>query len=375
MNSINYPPDKKKLQDFEKKFYNCLKKDNESSINTHLSNIAYGTGTLDFKTLVTLDFESLINIAPVLKTYNSTQPLKPKTVNGKVIQVTDFAEYFNYKSNQSKIAAFFMSRKELDLRSCLYCGIDFISSFTDFPDYTSNIDFINKADPYELLYVKDMDTTIANAIVLKRTTTTYTKVDDIPATPGIIKSIKKIPFSNSHNHFTLDHMIPQGAYKFFSLCLYNLVPSCYSCNSKFKKARVFELKDELKYISPTSKHYSLNKDFEFRLYFTGQLNTIQSTAGFSVSKFISKNEEYIQKYLRMFKIPGRYTYHKNIALKLIENRVNYSDSRINEIKQQTGMSDSELRTLIFGEELFNDDLLGLPFVKFKRDIAKNIKII
>jgi hypothetical protein len=41
----------------------------------------------------------------------------------------------------------------------------------------------------------------------------------------------------------------------------------------------------------------------------------------------------------------------------------------------TGLAKKELSKLIFGEELFNDSMKNNPLVKFKKDIAKKIKII
>lgn len=35
---------------------------------------------------------------------------------------------------------------------------------------------------------------------------------------------------------SFDHFLPRGRYPFLALCLYNMIPSCYRCNSQFKRA-------------------------------------------------------------------------------------------------------------------------------------------
>lgn len=48
---------------------------------------------------------------------------------------------------------------------------------------------------------------------------------------------------------TLDHYYPKGKYPYLALSLYNLVPSCYSCNSSLKTSKDFYKK---KYLHPFS---------------------------------------------------------------------------------------------------------------------------
>lgn len=48
---------------------------------------------------------------------------------------------------------------------------------------------------------------------------------------------------------TLDHYYPKGRYPYLGLSLYNLVPSCYSCNSSLKTTKDFYKK---KYLHPFS---------------------------------------------------------------------------------------------------------------------------
>ena len=371
MKKIEYPIGVD-LNNFETTYYKILSKKHLLKINNLLKNVPFGGKILTFEELVRLPFEDLIAFSPQIKAYSDNLDITDKVTG---VKTNAFADLFDYKGNQPKLANFFMTQKIASLKSCHYCSIDYISSFVDFPDYKSDTEFINKASKYELQYIKDLDETTANKIILGRGVSGYSNINVIPASIEIIDIIKEIPFSNSHNHFTLDHFLPQKSHKFYSLCLYNLVPSCYSCNTKFKNEIEFEIDNDLVYISPTSKDYSLFENFTFDILFSNRLDKVKTESEITLQNKISNYEKHIQKYLRMFKIMGRYIYHKDEILKLIEKKVKYSETRIEELSKYTGLSKKELYKLIFGEELFNDDMKNNPLVKFKKDIAKKIKIL
>ena len=62
------------------------------------------------------------------------------------------------------------------------------------------------------------------------------------------------------NGFTLDHYIDKGKYPFLALSLYNLIPSCYTCNSKVKGA------DEINNLSPSSSKFDFDERVKFRTF-------------------------------------------------------------------------------------------------------------
>jgi hypothetical protein len=382
MHKINYPVDSIELSSFKKEYYKSLTKTNESKINSHLNKIKF-KGSLNFKTLVLLDFEDLIKLAPKIKSYGdklnvpefntSGAPILDK--KGNPVFTNEFYDLFDYKGNQPKLAKFFMHQKCFNLKSCHYCAIDYINAFKDISDYSSNLDFINKADKFELQFIKKIDEKLALEIIQQRPLNLYKSVDELTVSQDIIDEIKMFDFKNGHNHFTLDHVLPQGKYKFYSLCLYNLVPSCYSCNSKFKNDIEFDINNDLKYVSPTSKEYSLNDDLEFKIYFSTDFSSIKTVSDFVLDKKINKNEDHIKTYLRMFKISGRHEFHKGVLLDLIEKKVKYADSRIKELSELTGISQKELMKIIFGKEIFEQEFFNQPLVEFRKDIAKQIHII
>ncbi|MAB56578.1 MAG: hypothetical protein CL524_03410 [Aequorivita sp.] len=348
-----------------------MDKSNEVKINRHLSNLIYKGTKLNLKLLVKLSFDELIDIEPILIAYSKTRDkIIPK--KKKQLYENDFKELFNYKKNQPSIATFFMRQNCFNLSVCHYCGIDYVNAFKDIEDYQDGKHFINKASIRDLQYIKGIGLVKANSIISNRP---YSNVSQLKCSKTIKKEINDFNFSNSHNHFTLDHVLPQKTHKFYSLCLYNLVPSCYSCNSKFKGFMSFKINKNLKNVSPTSGSYSLNDDFRFQIYYPNiKFNDIKDVSEFVLEKKIFRNNNHLENYFEMFKIAGRYTFQKDQILSLIKNKIKYPPSKIREISKKTGVSISNLNEIIFGKELFDVDLSNQPMIKLKRDIARTLKI-
>lgn len=369
MYKINYPISIADKTTFENAYYNSLKNIDESAINVHLANINYNGETINFKQLVLLPFEDLINWKTILHTYAT--PLNT-VVDKKKSNI--FTDLFNYTNNQPNIANFFMNQETIELNACYYCGIDFINAFKDIGDYKNVIDFINRADKNELKKIKFIGEEGCKKVINKRRIGEIKTVAD----SGLDKRQQiHVEYYNdiyTHNHFTLDHFLPQKDNKFYSLCLYNFVPSCYSCNTKFKNGQSFKTTNSLGQISPTSGSYTLDKDLVFKLYYSDLLSKILTKSDFILEIKADNNKEHSNKYIEIFKLKGRYTYHKSKALHLIKQKNNYSESMIKEISLRTGLPLMEVRKLVFGDELFVEQFTNEPFVKFKRDVAKNIGI-
>lgn len=376
MIKINYPSDPVELVAFESEYYSCLNMTSVeiTTFDSHLSNISFLGLPLTFKRLVKLKFDQLIDLKDDIVLYQNSVRLLTVIRDGKSIQINPFMELFNYYANQSKIASFFMRQSSLNMRTCHYCGIDYINAFTDLDDYLDGKDFLNNANIHDLQIIKGISFVKAQKIIAKRTTIPFDSVAKSGFSINIRNQINALDFENGHNHFTLDHVLPQSKYKFYSLCLYNFVPSCYSCNSKFKNKIEFNIDINLSKISPTSENYSFTNDFNFKLFYSKNIVDIKSVSDFVLQKIILRNEDHIQDYFAMFKISGRYTFHKDQILTLIEKKIKYPQSKIKELSKATGLSQKEIKYMIFGKELFDPSLSNQPFVKLKRDIATNIGI-
>jgi hypothetical protein len=249
------------------------------------------------------------------------------------------------------------------------------------------IHFINKSSQNELKII--LGDSKAKLIYDELRIRSISNLDELITIRGIgrttvdkIKTVRFIDLKKLKNHFTLDHFIPKNKYPYFALSLFNLIPSCYSCNSKFKGAMIFTDFNSLKYLSPSSNSFTLFRDLKFKLFFnvTG-VHLRKKIKNTKILEDIRVGIENIGKinefdtFLDMFKLKGRYHFHKNESLKLIQKRQIYSDTEIEEIAKITHRSNEDVKKDIFGATIFNDDKKNEPFAKYKKDIAKQLGLI
>jgi hypothetical protein len=374
MRKINYPNNPAALSDFHKRYCSALIKVNKIKINIELKKApVFDKKVLDFDMIVTMDFENLYRLKDHLKTFLSNYDYKIK-IKKKTIIKNSFNDLFDYSINQPYISSFFMQEEYPNIKTCYYCSIDFINSFKDIGDYINNIDFLNRGTYEDLKIIKGIGTVMANRIINQRKGKRITSCNEITNNVSILDQLNKFDFQYSHNHFTLDHVLPQKDYKFLSLCLYNLVPSCYSCNAKFKKANNFILDNHLSEIVPTSKRFALTDDFQFKIFYSGKMENIKSVSDFVLYREVYRNSHHLNKYASIFKIDGRYNVHKHVVLDLIRKKIKFSNKQIAQMAHDLGKGQDEMRKIIFGEELFVENFPA-PLHKLKHDIAKDIKII
>lgn len=372
MKKIDYPKDPNKFELFKSEYCEIFSKEIKAEIDLYLQNFIHNNSKMTFNRLVTLSFEEMLEIKSKIKKHSDSINKINTSSSDQTISINPFEQLFDYKGNQNNIAQFFMTQKEMRLDLCFYCELDYINAFVDRDAYKDSLHFLNEASEKDLQKIEGVGSSISAKIINHRKDVKGTDIHEYGLKGKVLDRIKNMDFVNSHNHFTLDHVLPQSEYKYFSLCLFNLVPSCYSCNSKFKKSEDFLQTKGLMKICPTSNEYSIHEDLEFNLYCKKNSNKIDSVDDFEINSKIIRNENHIKEYLSIFKINGRYNYHKNQLIPLIKNRVNYSDSRILEISKQIGMPTMELKKLLFGEDVIDETINGKPLTKLRRDIWKFI---
>ncbi|WP_346985393.1 hypothetical protein [Chryseobacterium sp. POE27] len=253
MKKINYSKDEDTRNAFCDKFYDTIlsKTSDVGAIDNEIKQI---DNSWDYKKLLTSGFSELVDFAKKAEAHNVTalnSKFKWKNSKGKY-------EYF-YIDVQKDIANF-LNESKLSIRSCPYCNIDFINPFNVFIEYDTVEEFIKYATPdeWEELLSEGKSQIIYQEIKKNKLKT----LDEIKNIPKIgEKTWKKINIIEINNlrsirdHFTLDHFIPKGEFPYLSVSIYNLIPSCYSCNSKFKGQRSFELSDFINSISPSSESF------------------------------------------------------------------------------------------------------------------------
>lgn len=184
-----------------------------------------------------------------------------------------------------------------------------------------------------------------------------------------IDFINKFKSSNNEtkNAFTLDHFLDKASYPFLALSLYNLVPSCYTCNSKVK------ITNELKGLSPTSAKFDFNEKVKFKTFINNKNLHVGTVKDFELFLKEDFSDDY-DKYINVLELENRYKYHKDAVLEMINKRHDYPDSRITELSLITKRSEEDIKQDLFGIYL-NEDLHKRPLSKLIKDISKELKLI
>jgi hypothetical protein len=270
-------------------------------------------------------------------------------------------QILNYDTFQQKIKTFF--EKELKIKTCYYCNIDFINAFNDISDYHDFDDFLQRADKNDLMKIKGIAKKRANNIISQR--------------PNAISNKTFNDLEAKYSHFTLDHVLDKATYPLIALSLYNFVPSCYACNSKFKKNKQFITNHSTSFLSPTSNNFSFDEDVKFKLFFYNgkSISDIREKNDYILDFEYLRYEDEYKKYIDTFKLKGRYIFHKDEVIEMIKLKEKYSKSQIKEISDIVKSTSMQVKKDIFGKELFEDNLVKKSMSKFRKDIAKNLKII
>ena len=120
----------------------------------------------------------------------------------------------------------------------------------------------------------------------------------------------------------LDHFFDKSSYPFFSVSIFNLVPSCQTCNQRKSKKQ-----NEIYH--PFIE--SLNDDVKFGLKIKDSKFYYDKD---SLEIEIPKNINKVNSHVETFNIQNLYNEHKDIALELIQKAQIYNESYIDELYQK-----------------------------------------
>jgi hypothetical protein len=364
MIKIKYPTDADRLDAFHTAYFDSVSRKiaDHSTINPILASINTADGIpLDVKGLLLAPFCQLADLSDQMAAFSETN-------EANLINLTKYEEL------QPTISDFFMQQQDLSLSTCYYCNVDSIYVFSKYGDYTDPLDFANRAIPAQLKLIKGMRSDSVENIIKKRMLKRFNTLADCPVSTNIREEIKKRKYDPTHNHFTLDHFYHKARHKFLSLCLYNLIPTCYACNSKFKgTSEIYGFSPAIS--SPSSPDFSFDKDVVFKVYLKVNKNDVKTVDHFTLDLVAERNPELHANFLQVLNLQGRYLHFKRVALRLMLRQIEYPESELQVLSDSIGKSIPELKRHLFGAELYDAEYDGDTLIKFKRDIARNIELL
>lgn len=192
----------------------------------------------------------------------------------------------------------------------------------------------------------------------------------------------------------LDHYYIQAKYPYLALSLYNFIPSCQICNSRFKLERDFY---DNKVIYPYEEEFGDDAKFSIKLT-NDKENEKDKLEEKSIKEYdsdvfygnsdnffihfnINPNSikvEKINNSITTFKLRKVYQYHKDYVKDLIRKSIIYNESRIDELyKEYEGTlfnSREDVVQMIVSNYIENANLDKRVLAKLTKDICEELGI-
>ena len=227
-------------------------------------------------------------------------------------------------------------------------------------EYDEDNDCFDKVD----LEKSVVETTPYNSFSNSRTKDAYklAKILDVSVCPYCNENYTYTMKSGFRPEF--DHFLPKSKYPALQLSLYNLVPSCHTCNSTLKGQKDFRQEPHL---NPYKMDFDSIVRFAINIKDTNYLNEDNFEICFAYKDMDFPDNESAKNNIKDFKLKERYQFHKDEVVKLAKAAkyyTSYKKKEINELLSEPGLP---LVSILFPDKdcEINKTSLG----KLKRDIS------
>lgn len=199
---------------------------------------------------------------------------------------------------------------------------------------------------------------------------------------------------NSKMRADIDHFYPKSKYPFLAVSLYNLIPSCHSCNSSLKGSYDFY---KNKCIYPYKEDFG--QDAKFTTKFLGEKDkakndkseSVQEEDLYDINYLLGNSDNFdidiepidlnsdkgkkIHNSISIFRLDKIYNFHKDYVKELIKKAIIYNESRIDELYEQYPelfSSREEVVQMVVSNYIDKDDLGKRPLAKLTMDICEQL---
>jgi len=179
---------------------------------------------------------------------------------------------------------------------------------------------------------------------------------------------------------SLDHYYDKDTYPFLSISIFNLIPCCHICNSKFKHTKNFY---NQKHLHPYED--SFNEKAKFSQFFNNVNKENKKFSLLSKERIslslnpLDISDMATQNTIDTFRLETLYQEHKDIVLELIQKREIYPDSYIDDLFHQYEgtlfKNREDLLRLITSGYIEAKDINKRPLSKLIKDISEELELI
>lgn len=167
----------------------------------------------------------------------------------------------------------------------------------------------------------------------------------------------------------LDHFYDKMTYPIFSVSLYNLIPSCSSCNRPKSKSEIT--------ISPHDTDVCFDSALKFS-YMPKSLDFLYNDEQIDIDiRVIEKDGVSLNENIKKLKIYEAYEIHKPYVRELITKVIVNSESQIDEYLEsypELFKDRNDVLRAIFGNYISEDDYGKRPLAKLTKDILSELGV-
>lgn len=250
--------------------------------------------------------------------------------------------------------------KEIDLEKLITLDYKELCDLKDFIDNNEDLKELNKTQKdyfytlYQRLkkseYIKDLNITVC-PYCNRNYIFNFKKSNSLKATAQ------------------LDHFFDKSTYPYFSISIFNLVPSCQTCNQRKSK-----IQNDIYH--PFTETF--NDDVKFKLKLKDS-KFYYDKDSLEIEKKILKNEDKVNSHIKTFNIDNLYEEHKDIVLELIQKAQIYNESYIDELYQKYEgtlfKNREDVLRHITGGYIDDTDINKRPLSKLIKDISEELDLI
>lgn len=173
----------------------------------------------------------------------------------------------------------------------------------------------------------------------------------------------------------LDHFFDKKTYPFLAVSVYNLIPSCSTCNQR-KSAK----QEDIFY--PFLESFNDHVKFEYKgiknKENSNNSNFFDEDRILLELKPISEDEK-VKNHIEVFNLQNLYNEHKDIVSEILIKSEIYNESYIEELMQNYEgtlfKNREDLLRLVFGGYISDEDLGKRPLSKLTKDILEQLELL
>lgn len=174
----------------------------------------------------------------------------------------------------------------------------------------------------------------------------------------------------------LDHFFPEGKYPYLALSLYNMIPSCGTCNlSKLSLDT-----HDTPIVYPFDEEFGYGAKFEIRM--KGKQNFVRVMQGASDEFLIAldtakaQNAAAIETQMEQLHLDELYREHTEYVMDIIRSKYVNTPARIGEIRRmfpKLFRSDDEVKNMLYMTDLRKESWGRRPLSKLTHDIDRQLE--